>query len=516
VTDIGWIIEDLGDLALEDLCRQVIYDPETKKTRPRYDFKKLIGDQGEEAKKRYANILSGASADLVSDSLGPVITPMHEWVSDNSNKAGTKPTKSNNGAAGQSFEDRDKVWVVQMRTKNEIITLAQGKYIIERVLKPWQRPRIGARVEVYTIDPRSIMGISALDPILDELDELDITHSLGMQNLFRLVNKMIAVKTKAIESMDDLDPRAGGIVRINDEVSSAEEAIHAIVQPSAINEMLAGESNTKGNIETVSSVHDGSPGVQGTKSYSKTAHGMEILQTNLNTRFATMQSQALINEALSGQSMQYFFEQFAFEAVSYRSLREDGSTSYSKFTKEDIDTQGRGFNFLVTVDPLWGNTHQQRQDALEIFQEGVNYEELRMKMNDPKMKRIDLSELFDNLLKKSGRRDTSRIFALPTGETSPEQELQILIGGGVVDGCTGDLQHHITTHLLQAKSPQLAQAMQAGKADPATVSNLYRLIEQAKAQMLTFLKNPQGAADAKLAQAGMGAPPPAIPWPGAS
>ncbi len=255
-------------------------------------------------------------------------------------------------------------------------------------------------------------------------------------------------------------------------------------------------------------MHDGQPGVQGTKASHKTATGMEILQNNLNTRFATMQAQGLINEALAGQSMEYFFAQFAFEPVSYCCLQQDGSTVYSKFTKDDIDTKGRGFRYLITVDPLWGNTHQQRQDAIEIFQEGVSYEELRVKINDPKMKKVDLSELFDQLLKKSGRRDTSRIFSLPTGEISPEQELQVLMGGGIVPGCKGDKQHHIEVHLLQAKAPNLAKAIAAGKADPQTILNLYRLVDQAKAEMVTFLKDPQGSASKRLDAVGMRAPGP--------
>ncbi len=501
-TDMAWYVEDLGDLAIEDMCRQVVYDPIEKKTRPRYDFKALINDAGPGAKKRYANILDGSGSGLVADAFGPLITPVNDDRID-SDRSSTSSQASASKAA--SFEDRDKISVKQMRTKNEIVTIAQGKYIIECIVDPWHRPRLGLRIENYTIDPRSVWGLGVLDPIMDELDELDITHSLGMQNVFRLVNKMVAVKVKALVSMDDLDPRAGGIVRINDEVGSVNEAVQAVVTPSAINEMLAGESNTKGNIEFTSSYLDGQPGVMGTKANHKTARGQEILQSNLNTRFATMQAQGLINEALSGESMLYFFEQFAWEPVSYRHINDDGATVYSKFTKDDVDTEGRGFKFLVTVDPLWGNTHAQRQDAHTIFELALEYKKTQ---TDPTAKTPDLAVLFEDLLRKHGRRDLSKIFIKPNGEVTPEEELNILINGGSVRGCVGDLREHIQTHILQASSPNLIKAIEAQKADPNTIRNLQLLIEQAMAELATFMKDPQRSASEKLNQAGAVRPGP--------
>lgn len=500
-TDVSWIVEDMGELALEDMMREVIYDPDKKQTRPRYDFSKLIDAAGPEAKLRYAKLLDG-SGDVVQDAFGPLITPIHDWV-DFKEKNSLNRGKSTHPTDAQSFEDRDKVWVAQMRTSTMIVTVVQGKYLIEVIQDPWHRPRLGARVENYTVDPRSIFGPGAMDPILDELDELDITHSLGMQNLFRLVNKMIAVKEKAVASLADFNPRGGGIVRVNDEVGSAAEAVHPIDTPSAINEMLAGESNIKASIEFTSSNHDNSPGIRNNRRGPKTATEVEALSVNVGTRFATMQAQALINEALSGESMEYMVSQFMWEPVSYSHLSEDGSTVYAKFTKDDIDTNGRGFRYRVTVDPLWGNSHVQRQDALDIFNSGVQYMELFIQLKDPTMKKVDLSELYGDMLKKSGRRDLSKIFYLASGEVSPQKELQVLMGGGIVDGCKGDLREHITAHLLQAGSPNLAKAIEAQKAAPDTVQNLQRLVLQATAQMRTFLKDPQAAAAEKLNDAGM-------------
>jgi hypothetical protein len=74
--------------------------------------------------------------------------------------------------------------------------------------------------------------------------------------------------------------------------------------------------------------------------------------------------------------------------------------------------------------------------------------------------------------------------------------------GGVVE-CKGDLKHHMEIHLLQAQSPNLKKAIEAGKADPKTVTNLMLLIQQDAAQLNSFLANPQGAAAERLQKSGM-------------
>lgn len=500
-TDVSWIIEDLGELALEDLAREMIYNPATRKSEPRYNFERLLHDAGPRAQERYKDLVAGVGG-IIQDPYGPLITPVHTWADVYGNKEATR-RKSNDAVALQSFEDRDKIWVCQMRSATEIRTVAQGKYVIERITDPWHRPRLGVRIENYTTDPRSLFGPGALKPILDELVELEISHSLGMQNFFRIVNRMIAVKQKAIVSMDDLDRRAGGVVRISDEVGSIGEAIQSIDQVNVIPDMIGAESNIKGSIEFTSSNLDASPGIHGTRQNHKTAAGLEIIAANIGTRFATMQSQALINEARSGQSMEYMFAQFCFERMPYSRMLDDGTTVYSKFNKDDVYTEGRGFRYLITVDPLWGNSHVQRQDAIEILGKGIEYESLRMKFNDPKMKKVDISILFEDMLKKFGRLDTQRIFYLSSGEVDPDTEFQMLAQGATKVECQGDLQHHIELHLLQAESPALAAAMASGKADPKTKERLLLLVKQDLARIVTFMQDPAGAARGRLNAVGM-------------
>lgn len=501
-TDMSWCVEDLGELALESMAREVYVDPTDKMTKPLFDFTELIHDAGKAAQKRYDGILEGRPT--AEDKFGPVIAPVHDWSTSTDwgrqDKETVHPSGGNVDRA--SSEDRDKIWVARHYEAGEILTVAQGRYVIHRKLDPWHVPGLHIRIENYTTDPEFLYGVGALEPIEDEIYELNDIHSLSMDNFFRLVHKMIAVKDDHVVSYDDFKRRAGGIVRISEVAPSASGAIVAIGENNVHNEMIAAESNNRGIIEFESSNLDGSPGVRGTKQDHKTKGGLEQVVLNTQTRFITMQASALSNEAKFGRSMQEIFNQFCFEKMDYRLLNEDGSTAYAQFNKDDIYTEGRPFLFQIEIDPTWGNTAQQRQDAQDLFDLGMNYEKLRKELNDPSMKKANLSKMFEDLLRKHGRRDTSQMFTMPDGSMSPEQEFQVLMQGGVAE-CHGDLQHHVTVHLLQLNSPNLKQAIEAKKAHPDTPKNLMLLIQQDLAQLKTFLSNPQGAATEKLNKVGM-------------
>lgn len=504
-TDMTWVVEDMGELSLEQLCREVYVDPNTKATMPVYDFTALLKAAGGPAQRRYERILEGREAE--PDGFGPLIRPNRDWAAQTDwgrvDKDKVYPTEGTVDRA--SSEDQDKIWVAQHREAGEILTVAQGRFIIHRRLNPWHVPKLRTRIENYTTDPEFVYGPGALEPIEDELGEMDDIHSMSMDNFFRLVNKMLYIREDAIVSEDDFKPRAGGRIRISGSVGSVREAVMDGQYPNVVAEMLGAESNTRGLIEFESSNLDGSPGVGGTKQSHKTKGGMETIAVNINTRFITIQSQSLINEALAGLSMQELFEQFAFTKSSYRIVREDGSTAYAKFNKDDIFTNGRGFNFVVSVDPTWGNTQAQRQDAQDVFDLGIGYEKLRKEIGDPSMRRLVLDKLFEDLLKKHGRRDVSGFFVMPDNSVSPEEELQLLMQGGIAE-CRGDLQHHVTTHLLQMQSPKLLQAVEANKADPDTIKKLGMLVQMCMARLAEFMRDPQGAAQERLSKAGVRPP----------
>ena len=241
----------------------------------------------------------------------------------------------------------------------------------------------------------------------------------------------------------------------------------------------------------------------GTKQWHKTAKGMDDIRINTNTRFITMAAQAFINEGNRGRNMLDFGRQFWFEKVPLRVVSENGTTSYMQMTKDDIDTQGRPLEFLIEVDPLFGNSDAQKQIALGILDRGVEYEKFRMSAKDPTMPKANIAEMFKNVLLKSGYRDTSRLFSMSSGEMSPDDELAVLAQGGTNVECRGNLMGHVTKHLLDLTSPELKKMVESGKAHPDTMKNLQLLIAQAMAKMKTFINDPQSAAAQKLNDLGL-------------
>lgn len=502
-TDCSWLVEDMGELAIEDLCHQKYVDPRTGSEEPVYNFERLMAERGTKARARYEKFMKGGS-DYAEDSYGRLITPTGKWNLTTDYHQIDKDTQypTEGTVNRQSSEDRDKVWVVRHYENNEILTIANGKFIIQRCVDPWHVPGIKARVENYTEDPEFIYGQGAVQPIEDEILAMGDSFNLTFSNAIRLVNKMVAVREEAIVTMDDFKPRAGGKIRVQG-VTDVRQAIAEVPQASVINEMLSLHSIISGEIEFVDSVMDGAPGIGGSKPQHKTAAGLQTLQVNYGTRFITNQAQSLINEARRGLSMEEFFSQFGFEKRPYRVYRDDGSTALASFNKDDIFTEGRGFDFLIEVDPLWGNTQAQRQNALEAFDHGSGYEKLRKELQDPTMRKLKLDKLYERVLKLAfGMRDTSRVFTMPDNTMTPENEFQVIIQGGVVQ-CSGDLVDHITKHTLQAQSPKLDEAIRSGNAHPDSKKNLMLLIQEDMAKLNTFLKNPDAAAKKRLNDAGM-------------
>ena len=503
-TDCSWLVEDMGELALEEMAKEFYVDPDTKMEVPVYDFEKMLHAYGRKAEERYAKIMQGKDAE---DNYGPLITPEKDWnfTSDwgQIDKDSVAPTGATVDRA--SCEDRDKIRVVRHYQADEILTIANSRWIIGCKRDPYHVPGIKARVENYTTDPEFIYGLGAIRPVEDELRELNLTHEGCMDNFWRIIMKMVYVKEDAIISWDDFNARAGGKIRISNKYPSIQSAVMNADQMNVTQDMLAAESNQRGLIEFVDSMMDGSPGVAGTKQDHKTAKGMERIQFNTDTRFVTMAAQSFINEGNRGRNLQDFFNQFAFEKQPFRVVGDNGTTTYAKFDKSDIYTAGRPFSLVVEVDPLYGNNDAQRQNALAIFEQGKEYEILRQNAKDPSLRKVNLDILFENILKKGGYRDTSRIFTAPTGEMSPDDEYMVIAQGGVCE-CKGSLTDHITQHLLQLASPALKAGMEANKIHKDTAKNLNLLIQQDLAKLRTFMEDPQGAAAQTLNRLGMSLP----------
>ncbi len=307
-TDMTWIIRDLGYLTIEDLAKEVEYDVNEKANKPRYDFSRLLHASGHAAEKRYQAIMDGKSGSV--DGFGAIITPQRTW----DYQAGRRDRTEEDNA----LEDRDKIWLVQHREMGEILTVAQGQYIIHRMPDPWHVPGLKARIENYTTPATGrLRGPGAIEPIRGHLGEMEDMHGLGMQNIFRIVNRMTYVRQDAIVNEDDFDSRAGGLVRIKSDVTDVRSAVSEAQQNSPISEMMAVENDLRSIIEKVTGNMDGgSRG--GMADANKTAKGLGIVVNNLTPVFSRFQRQARINECRRMQSMAEMFEQHAFNKQPYQ------------------------------------------------------------------------------------------------------------------------------------------------------------------------------------------------------
>ena len=499
-TDCSWFVEDMEELALDDLAREQQYNPNTKAYEPKYDFSLLLKDAGRRAQERYDRILQGE--DGADDGYGPLVRAEYSW--DNSGD-GTNANRLRRDTL-KSLEFRDTVWIARGYEAGDIVTIANGKYIIHRKRDPWHVPIMPIRVESLTVDPDHLFGTGVIKPIEDELDIRNDIVNMSLSQLIRTINKLQFIVEGRVISMADFKPRAGGKVRLNGD-TPARDAVFESDVASSTGEMMALDSFVKGNIEFTSSNMDWSVGLAGQKGRNKTARGMEIMSAQLAGRFTTIQRQALNNEAARMTSMERFFSQHQWDKVDVALVNDDGSTTYAKFNKDDIFTEGRGFRFSVEVDLTWGDTRAQREDSMEMLDKGIEYEKVRKEFGDASWKTLDVPYLFEQMLKKSGYIDTSGIFRLQGKIISPEQELQILMDGGTIE-CAGDLLHHIETHLHQLDSPNLKKAIADKKADPATAQKLQLAIQQAMAKAKTFLSDPAAAAQTRRQAALQGRPLP--------
>lgn len=499
-TDCSWFVEDMGELSLEELARQTYVDA-FGRSQPLYDFEKLLHDAGNRAKERYDKVMAGGE---IEDNYARLITPT-KWTLDADQRQEDKDTvhPTEGTVDRQASEDRDKIWAVGCFQRDEYTIIANGKYIIRRKRDPWHYPEMPVRVEQLFLDPTFIHGMGIIEPIEDELNLRNDIRNMAMSQLIRIINKLVLISQERLVSENDFKLGAGGKIRVQGD-GPVQQAAMELQQTSSTNEMLALDSELRGEIEFVTGNLDGSPGIKGTKQDHKTKGGLEMISESLSLIYQTIMSQSMENECRRMQSMQRFFDQHAFEKMPYQLLREDGGQAYALFNREDIYTAGRGFNYSIEIDPSFGNVQVQRQDAIDLFNSGLKYEEMRLKFKDPRMKKLDLSELYEDLLHKYGRKDTSGIFMLEGNIKDPGVELEMIMQGATDVECTGDLIHHATVHLAQRNSPAFKQAIEKGKAHPDAQKYLDLLISQCMAKITTFMKDPMAAVQAQIGKSVQG------------
>jgi len=490
VEDMHWLVEEEESVALEDLRRQIYKDANGKQQNV-YNLSEIDAD--------YKGHTPGSIKPNFSDR-----STFHEQVSD---VLGARGTQSS--AQGSETSDMDRVHLLHVHEPGRRFTIANGKYLILHIDKPFHRPRIPFRLRCYTPDPENLYGLGAIEPTEDLFLGLNDIHRLCMRSWVRVIGGLVAYHVGAVPFPDDWKPKAGGRIRIDPGVSpNIHNAIAAIQQQNPTKDLIAHESNMKGLLERTISIADLSPGVEGTKQYHETATGLLEIQNQLAKRFAVMRRAQLACDIDAQQSIYDLCMQFMFEPQVVKNADVDGKTLYPKFTRDDIWTDGEGFDFLIEEDPSFGDNVVQRNQLMVLLELAIKYETFRMNSKDPEMLKFKVSEIMRRLVEAFGWTFNAELLAPVDGLLTPDAELGIILEGQMPHpNPKENLIGHAIDHMVQMMSPKIVQGAASGQITPEMLAMLKTHIAETTQLIQTVMANPEAAAQARIQevmkQAGM-------------
>lgn len=454
--DMGWIIEQVPSVELEELRKQTIVGPDGESV-PLYDLSEID--------EKFKGHKPGA------------IKPVSPDSSD------TNPTQSEDGGV-------DSVHLLRGYSRTGVYVIANGQYIILGAENLYHKPGLPCRcVGLINLNDRFYpMGL--LEPIESELDELNDVHNLSMQQWERIINRMIFIAEDALVDRDDLRPRAGGVVRVKlDGTANVNNIAREISHPDVAGSMLTMESNAKGLIEWASPVTDLTPGVQGTKQYHDTASGLNDILSDKNQQMGLVFFVENANRIHQMESMYWLCEQHLFDAITMPVRNEQGQEEVADFTRESFDTDGKGFLYTISDDPSFGDTNLQKNQVMAQFQQGMAYETWRRQVADPSYPKVAIGELLQRYFEVSGSMDTSKLLVYETSAIKPEQAMEALVRGQDVQP-TPDMD--IAAHLryFVSQRPAVQQAAASGQASPDIAARVDGYISALRQLMLAMAQNP--------------------------
>jgi len=454
--DMKWVIEEDPFVALDDL-KAAMYKDENGDLKPVYDlsyFEKLK----EDTKK--------------------TIIPMEI---DNNGNMNFQEAYSDTGKNDYSEAGVDGVYLLTMRTPNEILVIANNQ-VIQHVKDPFHKPGIKMRIRVFTPDTQSLYGLGVVEPVISMLEELDDVHNLSMQNWVRIINRMILFDETAVPYPDDWEPRAGGKIRVKTG-TDLPRAFMPIEQGDVTGTMITTESNLRGLIETILAVTDFAPGTQGTKPYHSTFGGLMELQQSYAQRFATI---LLIDQSQTIQqmdSMYWFYEQFMFDPITL-----EGSFGAVDYTREDIDTDGHGFLFTASSDPSFGDSAVERNQAMVLLAQSLQFEKERLAMRRSDWQTVDCSKIMADVIMSFKHGNIEDYLKNPDETEDPDDEFKYMIQGIPVEvNPKENLIKHYISHLKQQKRIEMG----AEQYPPEVVAALSEHLAMTQEVASAVLLNPE-------------------------
>ena len=379
----------------------------------------------------------------------------------------------------------DGLYLQVLRTANEHIVVANGKWLIAHITNPFQKPGLKCRLRLFTQDPQCLFGIGAIEPIFDILDEVDDVHNLTMANWLRGVNDMLIYDEQALPYPDDFDSRAGGRIRAKAGTVIPNAVLPVPRGPDNTASMIGMESNLKGLAERIVSVSDMSPGSMGTKPTHSTYGGLMEITTALAKRFRL---NAVIDQAQTMRHMDtlyWFFDQFMFEPLPFTDYS-NGEGTAVEYTREDFDTDGLGFCFVASDDPSFGDPAVLRNQNMVLLDVMLRYEQQRRATGaDWDACRPD--EQMRVTLEAFGKTDTSRFLVKDYGVLTPEQEWSMMLQGLPVDPNEREnLAEHYVKHLWDLK-----EAERDGKIGPQFLVLAQEHLRKTQTLLAAILAHPE-------------------------
>lgn len=427
LSDCQWVAERVPYASVEELEKVKFTDPQTGKVMGSYDLSEIKKLQEQKIAVRPRPVEAGMDYESF----------LREY-----NNLPTTDDKTDDGV--------DAVSLLILRTDREIITVANGAFIIQHVKDLYHKPGKRVRIRYYTQDRHSICGKGMIEPIMDLMDEIHDVHNMSMQNWFREINRMIAYSEDAVPYPDDLNRRAGGQVRIKSGVDPS-RAIMPIQSSVPVGEMITTEANLRGLTETIVSVADLSPGPMGTKPSHSTFGGLMEIQTTFARRFGVI---AALDQAATMEQYDaayWLHEQFMFDDVLVTVPGKGGANAVT-YSREDIDTEGEGFLFTASDDPSFGDTQVQRNQNMVLMDLCLRYVQARMSMNKTEWRDMKADELMEDTLESFGRYDVDKILVVDEGVLAPEKEYDLMLQGVQPRVSPKEnLTWHLIKHMIQSE-----------------------------------------------------------------
>lgn len=346
--------------------------------------------------------------------------------------------------------DVDGVQLSIERRYDEILVIANGRWVIQHIKKPFFKPGIKARLRVYTQDRNGLFGIGVIEPLEDLFEELDDVHNMAMENWIRIIHKLILYDQEMVPFPDDFNPRSGGRVRVKNTGRPLRDAFMPVDHADVTGTMITTEQNLRGYIGSIAAVADMTPGPMGTKPYHNTYGGLMEVQAQFAKRFTITSALDQAETAKQMEEMYWLYDQFMFEPMSFSSSGKD-NTGAVMYSREDIETEGEGFEYFASDDPSYGDPVVLRNQWMVLFDRLLAYEQSRLGLpNGTEMQQAHLDKAMAKVLEAFGIQDTSEYLSDPSGVMDPDTEFELMLKGVPVEVNPKEaLTQHYVKHFLQ-------------------------------------------------------------------